>query len=92
MPQWQKISAIIIWLNENMDKNERRLAQSQRKHEKTVKTDSIDFLLRGLFCEWAYFVDFENQRMEVWASGIFLSELTFDEIISEGRKNIINQS
>ena len=40
--------------------------------------DSIDFLKDGLFCEWAYFMDFENQKFETWASGKLVDTITFE--------------
>lgn len=27
---------------------------------------TVDFLKDGLFREWAYFLDFENQTLEIW--------------------------
>jgi hypothetical protein len=29
----------------------------------------VDFLDDGLFCEWAYFIDFEIKKLEVWKGG-----------------------
>ncbi|KJA23265.1 hypothetical protein HYPSUDRAFT_40065 [Hypholoma sublateritium FD-334 SS-4] len=46
--------------------------------------DYVDFLHDGIFCEWAYFIDFQNQKLEVWSVGRIRTELTFDEIIAEG--------
>lgn len=72
----------ITWVPEDIDNDE--LAELAKDKNRRTETDSIDFLDNGLFCEWAYFVDFEHQRMEVWKSGEFLTELSFDELVAEG--------
>ncbi|KAF8901878.1 hypothetical protein CPB84DRAFT_1824505 [Gymnopilus junonius] len=46
--------------------------------------DSRDFLANGLFCEWAYFIDFENRKLETWARTERLDEMTFDELVKDG--------
>ncbi|KJA23264.1 hypothetical protein HYPSUDRAFT_40064 [Hypholoma sublateritium FD-334 SS-4] len=57
----------------------------QKGRENLKAEDSVSFLRDRLFCEWAYFIDFQNQKMEVWSAGRILAELTFDEIIAEGK-------
>jgi hypothetical protein len=47
--------------------------------------DGTNFLQDGLFCEWAYFIDFEERELEVWASGALLETLKFEEL-GEGKK------
>lgn len=46
----------------------------------------MDFLADGLFCEWAYFIDFENKKLEVWKGmGYGLAEeISFEELRKEG--------
>ena len=46
----------------------------------------MDFLSDGLFCEWAYFIDFENNKLEVWKGwGYGLAEeISFEELRREG--------
>lgn len=57
----------------------------QKGRENLKAEDSISFLRDGIFCEWAYFIDFQNQKLEVWSTGRILAQLTFDEIIAEGK-------
>ncbi|CAA7262424.1 unnamed protein product [Cyclocybe aegerita] len=47
--------------------------------------ESIDFLKDSLFCEWAYFIDFENQIFETWGSGKKLDEVTFRVLVEKGQ-------
>ncbi|CAA7257357.1 unnamed protein product [Cyclocybe aegerita] len=39
--------------------------------------ESIDFLEDGIFCEWAYFIDFENQTLEIWTFGQHVADASF---------------
>ncbi len=39
--------------------------------------DSIDFLDNTIFREGAYFVDFENQKLEVWKAGRVINDVDF---------------
>ncbi|TYJ53879.1 hypothetical protein B9479_005501 [Cryptococcus floricola] len=41
--------------------------------------DSISFLMDGVFCEWAYFIDFHHEKLEVWG-GVLLREISFDTL------------
>ncbi|CAA7257358.1 unnamed protein product [Cyclocybe aegerita] len=41
----------------------------------------VDFLKDGLFCEWAYFIDFKNQKLETWTDGRKWRETTFQVIL-----------
>ncbi|TYJ53385.1 hypothetical protein B9479_005985 [Cryptococcus floricola] len=41
--------------------------------------DSISFLMDGIFCEWAYFIDFHHEKLEVWG-GVLLREISFDTL------------
>ncbi|KDR84333.1 hypothetical protein GALMADRAFT_237119 [Galerina marginata CBS 339.88] len=43
--------------------------------------ESTDFLEDGLFCEWAYFIDFENKKLETWKNGELLGELPFEKLV-----------
>ncbi|ODN84755.1 hypothetical protein L202_00632 [Cryptococcus amylolentus CBS 6039] len=36
--------------------------------------------LQGFDCEWAYFIDFNNQKMEIWAGDYFIGEVTFSTL------------
>ena len=62
------------------------IGEIEKSRENLEAEDSISFLWDGIFCEWAYFIDFQNQRLEVWSFGHFLTQLTFDEIIAEGKE------
>ncbi|TAQ87032.1 hypothetical protein B7494_g4649 [Chlorociboria aeruginascens] len=42
--------------------------------------EEIEFLKDGLFCEWAYFIDFENQKLEVWNAAKMFDEITFEKL------------
>lgn len=44
----------------------------------------VEFLNDGLFCEWAYFIDFEKQTLETFASGELLDVITFDKLREVG--------
>ncbi|KAE8453220.1 hypothetical protein EG329_011287 [Mollisiaceae sp. DMI_Dod_QoI] len=39
---------------------------------------SVKFLEDRLFCEWAYFVNFEERTFETWGHGTFLEEISFE--------------
>ncbi|ODN74178.1 hypothetical protein L202_07629 [Cryptococcus amylolentus CBS 6039] len=41
--------------------------------------DSITFMTDGSLCEWEYFIDFHNEKLEVWA-GELLREISFDTL------------
>ncbi|ODN76344.1 hypothetical protein L198_08120 [Cryptococcus wingfieldii CBS 7118] len=41
--------------------------------------DSISFMGESIFCEWEYFIDFHNEKLEVWA-GKLLREVSFDTL------------
>ncbi|CAA7262423.1 unnamed protein product [Cyclocybe aegerita] len=45
----------------------------------------VDFLKDSLFCEWAYFIDFENQIFETWSFGKKLDEVTFRVLVEKGQ-------
>lgn len=52
--------------------------------------EGIDFLEDGLFCEWAYFIDFEERKLETWKGesgdgSKMIGEVTFDGLKSEGK-------
>lgn len=52
-------------------------------------TTTVDFLNDGLFCEWAYFIDFEEKKLEVWKgehnrSCGLVEEISFEELKREG--------
>jgi hypothetical protein len=49
-----------------------------------LKSDAVDFLKDGLFCEWAYFIDFENQKLETWKAGEMIAVATFEGLASKG--------
>ncbi|ODO11513.1 hypothetical protein I350_00293 [Cryptococcus amylolentus CBS 6273] len=36
--------------------------------------------LQGFDCEWAYFIDFNNQKMDIWAGDYFIGEVTFSTL------------
>jgi hypothetical protein len=53
---------------------------------------SVEFLQDGLYCEWAYFIDFESQKFETWkgnadegGSGELIDTVSFDELREEGK-------
>ena len=51
---------------------------------------AVDFLEDGLFCEWAYFIDFEERKLETWKGesgdgSKMIGEVTFDGLKSEGK-------
>ena len=51
---------------------------------------AVDFLEDGLFCEWAYFIDFEERKLETWKGesgdgSKTIGEVTFDGLKSEGK-------
>ncbi|KAH7410807.1 hypothetical protein BKA64DRAFT_661851 [Cadophora sp. MPI-SDFR-AT-0126] len=52
--------------------------------------ESVDFLQDGLFCEWAYFIDFENEKLEAWKGESReskpIGEVTFEELKGEGKE------
>ena len=51
-----------------------------------VLDPTVEFLEDGLFCEWAYFIDFEERKLETWKSGSkMIGEVTFDGLKSEGK-------
>jgi hypothetical protein len=31
-------------------------------------------------CEWSYFIDFENQKVEAWTKAKLKDEVTFEEL------------
>jgi hypothetical protein len=39
----------------------------------------VEFLDNVLFCEWAYFIDFDKQTLETW-KGQKIGEATFEEL------------
>ncbi|TYJ53878.1 hypothetical protein B9479_005500 [Cryptococcus floricola] len=41
--------------------------------------DSTSFIMDGLFCEWAYFIDFHHEKLELWG-GELLREISFDTL------------
>ncbi|KDR84323.1 hypothetical protein GALMADRAFT_237101 [Galerina marginata CBS 339.88] len=47
--------------------------------------ESMDFLKDGLFCEWAYFIDFENRKLETWRGGKMVNEVTFEKLVEVGK-------
>ncbi|PMD35594.1 hypothetical protein L207DRAFT_570096 [Hyaloscypha variabilis F] len=47
-------------------------------------TDKVDFLKDGLFCEWAYFIDFEIQKLEIWKAGEMIDVATFSKVTQDG--------
>ena len=46
----------------------------------------MDFLADYLFCEWAYFIDFENKKLEVWKGFGYglVEEISFEGLRREG--------
>ncbi|KAJ3507441.1 hypothetical protein NLJ89_g6303 [Agrocybe chaxingu] len=48
--------------------------------------ESIDFIEDTLFCEWAYFIDFENRKFETWAYGEKLDEVAFQVLVEKGQE------
>jgi len=45
---------------------------------------SVKFLEDGLFCEWAYFIDFENQKLETWKAGEMIDVASFSKVVQDG--------
>ncbi|KAF4635452.1 hypothetical protein G7Y89_g2648 [Cudoniella acicularis] len=46
--------------------------------------ESIDFLKDGLFCEWAYFIDFENKTLETFKNGKAIEQVSFEKLGEAG--------
>lgn len=42
--------------------------------------ESINFLSSRLFCEWAYFVDFENKKLEIYQYGVLVNTESFESM------------
>jgi hypothetical protein len=40
----------------------------------------VDFLQDSVMCEWSYFIDFENQKVEAWTKAKLKDEVTFEEL------------
>lgn len=41
---------------------------------------TVEFLDDELFCEWAYFTDFEKQTLETWHEGELWGKIGFSEL------------
>ncbi|KAJ3506975.1 hypothetical protein NLJ89_g6562 [Agrocybe chaxingu] len=48
--------------------------------------ESVDFLKDGIFCEWAYFIDFENQILETWTCGQHVADVSFQDLTEYGAR------
>jgi hypothetical protein len=44
----------------------------------------VDFLDRKVMCEWSYFIDFENEKLETWTEAKLKDEVTFEELRQQG--------
>ncbi|CAA7257356.1 unnamed protein product [Cyclocybe aegerita] len=42
--------------------------------------ESTDFLQEHILCEWAYFIDFENQTLETWTFGHHVANVSFQDL------------
>lgn len=40
----------------------------------------VNFLNDRLFCEWAYFIDFENRKLETYQSGVLVNTKSFKNL------------
>ena len=47
---------------------------------------TVKFLQDGLFCEWAYFIDFENHKLETWKDGKKFDEISFEDLAKVGKE------
>ncbi|KUJ21516.1 uncharacterized protein LY89DRAFT_376614 [Mollisia scopiformis] len=52
---------------------------------------NVKFLKDGLFCEWAYFVDFEKKTIEIWAHGQFLEKISLEGVNEEGLEQCLER-
>ncbi|WVQ78083.1 hypothetical protein IAT38_000164 [Cryptococcus sp. DSM 104549] len=42
--------------------------------------DQAGFVYDGLYCEWAYFIDFWNEKLEIWSGGAVWTTLRFQRL------------
>ncbi len=52
----------------------------------------VDFLEDSLFCEWAYFIDFENRKLETWKPPQMLDEVSFEDLTTVYMDSILKKS
>jgi len=52
-------------------------------------SDDTSFLEDGLFCEWAYFVDFEEGELETWSSGQKVDVVKFEDLKDDYMTNAL---
>jgi len=45
----------------------------------------VDFLDDKVMCEWSYFIDFENEKLETWSEAKLKDEVTFEELRQQGK-------
>ena len=50
------------------------------KDKEILLKNNIDFLKDGLFCEWAYNLDLDNNILEVYDSGKLIKKYSFDSL------------
>jgi hypothetical protein len=54
-------------------------------HHMSTAFPVVDFLKDKLFCEWAYFIDFEKQTLETWTDNAMIAEVSFEAL---GKDNL----
>lgn len=42
--------------------------------------DDSDFIQDTLFCEWAYYIDFEEEELEVWINASLVGTAKFEDL------------
>lgn len=48
--------------------------------ETSLIRPTVDFLKDGLFCEWAYFIGFENKKLETWGASEMVAVADFEQL------------
>lgn len=55
-----------------------------QEHNSSWQLNAVDFLKDGLFCEFAYFIDFETQKLGTWKAGEMIDVATFSKVTQDG--------